>query len=166
MLQKLKQPRRRVASGEHFAIVASNYNACYVDAMLAAATQRLRAAQAKSIEVLRVPGAYEIPVATSVWLKNRPGHWSAVICLGVIIRGQTSHAQLIGEAVTGALMDIQLEYRVPVIHEVLLVENEAQALQRCLDPEHNRGTEAAESALEMAAAIRSLQRPRINHSGP
>jgi 6,7-dimethyl-8-ribityllumazine synthase len=75
----------------------------------------------------------------------------------VILRGQTVHAAHIGEAVNHALMQIQLAHEIPVIHEVLLLENEAQAGARCLNPKHNRGTEAAQTALVMARVLKSLQ---------
>jgi len=66
------------------------------------------------------------------------------------------HAQHIGDAVSHALAHIQVQWGVPVIHEVLLLENHAQAAERCLSRRHNRGAEAAQTALEMAQVLRSL----------
>ena len=79
--------------------------------------------------------------------------WAAIICLGVIIRGETVHARQIGDAVSASLARLQIERGVPVIHEVLLLENEAQARARCLGKTHNRGAEAAQTALEMARVM-------------
>ena len=144
-------------SGGRFAIVASQYNARFVDSMVQAARAELRRAGASQVDEIRVPGAYEIPlIASRLAGKKARKPVSAIICLGVIIRGETAHAAHIGEAVSRALMEIQLRYQVPVIHEVLLLENEAQAHARCLDPKHNRGTEAAQTALAMAEVMARL----------
>jgi len=157
MLKKAKQSKVR-ATGCRFAIVASRYNARYVDSMLRSARAELTAAGAAEVKVVRVPGAYEVPVVTAKLARRRSQPWDAVICLGVILRGETVHAEYIGRAVTGALTRLQLETEVPLIHEVLLLENEAQARKRCLDRDHNRGREAAQTALEMAILMRELER--------
>jgi 6,7-dimethyl-8-ribityllumazine synthase len=176
MLRKIQQPKVR-APGGSFAIVASRYNARYVDTMLRAAKAELWRADVASIEVVRVPGEFEIPVAAKHLARTahplasdasafaaHPGgaspqrrHLSAIICLGVILRGETVHAAHIGEAVSRALMQIQLEHDIPVVHEVLLLENEGQARARCLDPKHNRGTEAAQTAMAMAHVMEKLR---------
>jgi 6,7-dimethyl-8-ribityllumazine synthase len=152
-----KNPHKKVRSrGSSFAIVASRYNARYVDAMLRAAQSELKRAGA-TVRVVRVPGAYEIPVAVAKLARTSSPPLSAIICLGVILRGATTHAQHIGEAVSNALVQIQIEYEMPVIHEVFLLENEQQARERCLDKKHNRGREAAQTALEMARVMNSLR---------
>lgn len=153
MLKAVKKSKAG-KSGGSFAIVASRYNARYVEGMLNAAVRELKRAGAK-VQVVRVPGAYEIPVVAAR-LSNLAGRPSAIICLGVILRGATTHAQHIGEAVSQALMQIQITQGVPVIHEVLLLENKEQAEARCLDPKHNRGVEAAQTALEMARVMAGL----------
>ena len=165
MLKTIKA--RTFRAGEaRFAIIASQYNGRYVDSMLQAAKAELEAAGAKAVQVVRVPGAYEIPVVAARLARASSAHASrithhasrlaAIVCLGVILRGETVHAAHIGEAVSRALMEIQLQYEVPVIHEVLLLENEDQARARCLDPQHNRGREAAQTALAMAEVMAGL----------
>jgi 6,7-dimethyl-8-ribityllumazine synthase len=153
-----------------FAIVASQYNARYVDAMVRAAQTELKRAGATETRVIRVPGAYEIPVVAERLAgggyfngaRRRPQPApAAIICLGVILRGQTVHAAHIGEAVSRALMEIQLRHQLPVIHEVLLLENEQQARERCLSRTHNRGTEAAQTALAMARVMSGLNAASI-----
>ncbi len=152
-----KNPKRavKVRQSGLFAIVASRYNARYVDSMVRAAQRTLRRAGAK-VRVFRVPGAYEIPVIAARLAAEFGDELQAIICLGVILRGETVHAQHIGEAVSQGLMQIQLRYRLPVIHEVLLLENPEQAAARCLSREQNRGEEAARTALEMGSLMRGF----------
>ena len=130
--------------------------------MVRSARAELKRAGVNKVQVVRVPGAYEIPVVaarlaqTFARALRTTHHASAIICLGVILRGETTHAAHIGEAVSLALMQIQLQWGVPVIHEVLLLENEEQARVRCLGKRHNRGAEAAQSALAMAEVMAKL----------
>ena len=143
------------ASDATVAIVASKYNGRYVDAMVKAARRALGQAGAK-IELVRVPGAFEIPTVTAA-IASRAAPPAAIICLGVIFQGQTSHAQHIGWGVTHALADLQVTHRLPVIHGVFVFEKEEHARGRCLSRTHNRGTEAAHTALEMARVMKSLR---------
>jgi len=161
MLRRNQQTETEMGSAS-FAIIASRYNARYVDSMLRAAKAELWRADVSSIQIVRVPGAYEIPVVAARLAKSAArasddaSRLSAIICLGVILRGETVHAAHIGEAVSRAFMEIQIAHEIPIIHEVLLLENEAQARVRCLNSKHNRGTEAAQAALAMARVMKKL----------
>jgi 6,7-dimethyl-8-ribityllumazine synthase len=156
----LKQPEPgagRQAAGP-MAIVASAYNGLYVESMLAAARRELKRAGVRSIRVVHVPGAFEIPVVAARLATLAAPRYSAVLCLGVILRGQTTHAQHIGDAVSATLASTAASTGVPIIHGVYVFENEAQAHARCLDPKHNRGLELARTAVAMESVMASLSR--------
>jgi 6,7-dimethyl-8-ribityllumazine synthase len=139
-----------------FAIVASQYNAVYVNAMVGHAAKELAAIYPNAtVDVYEVPGAFEIPVV--VQEVAAAGGVDAVIALGVIIRGATAHADLIGSTVTDALQQIAIKHRVPVVHEVLLLDDETQARQRCMEETLNRGTEAARTAGRIAEVMNRLR---------
>jgi 6,7-dimethyl-8-ribityllumazine synthase len=164
MLKRVKSAKHRTAGG-NFAIVASKYNSRYVDAMLRAAQSELKRAGAK-VQIVRVPGAFEIPAVAAKLaaggaevgspITHHASRPAAIICLGVIFQGQTSHAQHIGWGVTHALAQIQILHRLPVIHGVFVFEKEEHAKVRCLGRTHNRGREAALTALEMAGVMAGL----------
>ena len=153
MLKRIKTKSLRTSGGSFF-IVASKYNGRYVDAMVKAAQRELKKAGAK-VSVVRVPGAFEVPAVAAKLAAQEP-KLAAILCLGVIFQGQTSHAQHIGWGVTHALAQIQIQHRIPVVHGVFVFEKEEQARVRCLGRTHNRGTEAAHTALEMARVMRGL----------
>jgi 6,7-dimethyl-8-ribityllumazine synthase len=153
MLRKIKSRTGHHVGGT-FAIVASRYNGEYVDAMVHAAKVELENAKAK-IRIVRVPGAFEIPAVAAKLAAS--GRYSAIICLGVIFQGETSHAQHIGWGITHALAQIQVLQKVPVIHGVFVFEKVKHAKVRCLGAKHNRGTEAAQTALEMARVMAAVR---------
>ena len=155
MLKKASKTKASGVAGTQVAIVASRYNARYVNSMLRAAKAELAKAKVAA-EVVRVPGAFEIPAVASALARRLTNPIDAILCLGVILRGETTHAENIGQAVTGALAQLQIEHSLPVIHEVLLLENVQQARERCLDARHNRGIEAARTAIEMTRVMRRV----------
>ncbi len=151
----LKKNRKAKVAGKgfHVGIVAAEYNARYVNGMLKAATAYLEE-QGAEITVVRVPGAFEIPVVAAHFSEDYS--IDAVICLGLILEGVTAHADHIGKAVTDALVLLQLNHKKPVIHEVLVVKELKHAKVRCLSVDHNKGTEAAQTALKMCQVMHRL----------
>jgi 6,7-dimethyl-8-ribityllumazine synthase len=127
------------------AIVASRYNEEFTDGLVGSARKAL--AGAHRVSVHRVPGAFEIPLAVQRVLKKKKP--DAVLAFGLIWQGKTAHADLIAGEVTRALMQLGLEHDTPVLHGVLVVENEAQARARCLGKKLNRGVELANHAVAM-----------------
>jgi len=152
-------PRRpRVEKGKRtFQIVASRFNAPYVQGLVDHATEELHElATGAAISIHRVPGSFEIPVVVRELARKKKA--DAIIACGVIMRGETNHAKNLGRSVTDALQRIAVDYGVPVINVVLSFENESQARERCLENTINRGTEAARAAVEIAAAMSKLRR--------
>ncbi len=150
------RPKGPGSSGQHrFAIVASEYNPEFVQALVNNTCKELYTIEEScGIELFSVPGAFEIPLA--VELVARRHRHNAVIALGLLMQGATPHANFICQNVTTALMDIALKHEIPVIHEVLLVNSEAEAYERCVQKEINRGIEAARAAFFMARVVRDL----------
>lgn len=141
-----------------FAIVAARFNSKYTDNLVATACEHL-APHSRTVEVFRVPGSFEIPVIASELvrrpLSTRP---EAILCFGLIWQGKTSHASLISTAVTEGLMRISVESRVPCLHEILAIDGEALAYERCFG-EGNVAVEASRHAVEMAVLLRKLRAP-------
>jgi 6,7-dimethyl-8-ribityllumazine synthase len=132
-------------SAYRFAVVASEFNRTYTDALL---RSTLAGLAGHGTQVVRVPGAWEIPLQVQRLARRKK--FDAIVALGVIWHGRTEHAREILRAVTDALMRISLENDVPVIHQVLAVKTEAEARVRCLGTKLNRGREAAQAALALA----------------
>lgn len=150
-------PRPRSAVGRRsFAIVASQFNAEFVQGLVDHACDELRTiSSAAAIQLHQVPGAFEIPIVVRELALQKKT--DVILAFGVIIRGETAHAEHLGRAVTDALQRLAIETGVPIIHGVLSVENEEQARQRCLGVEINRGTEAARAAVEIVNVLQELR---------
>jgi 6,7-dimethyl-8-ribityllumazine synthase len=146
-------------------IVASKFNETFTDALVENAVEELKSLAPHSrIKVIRVPGAFEIPgVASTIIERDRP---SCLIALGLIIRGSTAHADHIGRSVTDALQTLSIQKHLPIIHEVLLVEDDKQAYARCIGSQLNRGREAARTATAMMDLYLELERSMPNQSSP
>lgn len=130
-------------------VVAARFNPTLVDGLLHQVYEHLQNAgvKEKNIVLIRVPGSNELPVAAQLLARRRK--MDAVVALGVLIRGDTIHYELIADAVTGALQRVALDAGTPVINGVVVAENQKQAEDRCLG-KINRGAEFARAALEMA----------------
>ncbi|MEO8439425.1 MAG: 6,7-dimethyl-8-ribityllumazine synthase [Spartobacteria bacterium] len=151
-------PRPRVISVKRgFVLVASQFNAKYVQGLVTHCTDELRVLSSGSKVALHlVPGAFEIPVVVQELARQKNA--DAIVALGVILQGETPHAQHLGQSVTHALQEIALEHGVPVINAVLTLNNEEQARKRCSEDEINRGTEAARAAFQMANLLAEIRK--------
>ncbi len=157
MSKSAPKPVEPISFPGRIAIVASRYNSTFTDALVDSASRKLKEVCPKAqVEVFRVPGAYEIPVVVEKLARRSDDPPAVILALGVIIRGSTAHADLIADSITHSLHKIAIDHCIPVIHEVLLVENAGQAEARTLGDELNRGREAAEAAVEMIQVMSKL----------
>jgi 6,7-dimethyl-8-ribityllumazine synthase len=151
------------ASGRRFAIVVSRFNAFITERLLLSAIDGLvrSGADKKNIELVRVPGAFEIPLAARKLAETRK--YDAVICLGCLLRGDTSHYDVIVNEVTRGIGQSAQETGVPHAFGVLTCENLEQAIDRAGLKMGNKGFEAALAAVEMASLEEAI---RNQHSAP
>lgn len=146
------------AAGFRFAIVVSKYNDFVTERLQAGALAALAAAGVSSgdITVVRVPGAFEIPIAAQH--AARSGRYDAVVCLGCLIRGGTPHFEYIASAVSHGLTAAAGATGVPMAFGVLTTNSVEEAVERAGDGLSNKGWEAAAAAIEMAAVVAQLTR--------
>jgi 6,7-dimethyl-8-ribityllumazine synthase len=144
------------ASNLRIAIAASRWNAFITDKLVSGAVKRLREVGANdaNIRVVRVPGAWEIPIAADRLAAS--GEFDAVIGIGCLIRGDTPHFDYIAYEVSRGLGQIGLTYGLPVTFGVITVENLDQAIARSVEGPGNKGAEAAEAAVEMVHILNDL----------
>ena len=148
-----------LAATPRFAIVASEYNPDFVQALVNNTCKELYAIEEHCvIELFGVPGSFEIPVIAEMIAAQR--RHDVIIALGVILQGKTKHADLIASSVSDGLQQVALKHAVPVIHEVLLLSSEDDARERCSGNELNRGIEAARAAFAMLRVREEVQKKK------
>ena len=147
------------ALGKRFAIVVSRFNAFITERLLLSAVDGLvrSGADKKDIELVRVPGAFEIPLAARTLAET--GKYDAIICLGCLLRGDTAHYDVIVNEVTRGIGQSAQETGVPHAFGVLTCENLEQAIDRAGLKMGNKGLEAALAAVEMASLTGGIRRP-------
>jgi 6,7-dimethyl-8-ribityllumazine synthase len=143
--------------GARVAVIASRFNSFIVDHLVTGARQTLRQRGIgdDAIEVVRVPGAFELPLAAKV-IASRGRH-DALIALGCIIRGATAHFELVAGECARGLSEVALEFELPVIFGVLTTDTIEQAIERAGTKGGNKGADAACAALEMISLLRALR---------
>lgn len=143
-------------SAGRFAIVVSQWNQAVTGKLLAGAVATLteQGVPDEAIDVAHVPGAWEIPVVAQ--RLARTGNYAAVLCLGAVVRGETTHDQHINRGVSLALSQIALACDLPVLLGLLTCETMEQALDRAGGRVGNKGSECAEAALDMSRLLANL----------
>ncbi len=141
------------AQGKRFAIVVSRWNELVTKELLEGALETLQRHGEPEIEVVRVPGTWEIPVAVKALLSRAANRPHGIVALGCIMQGKTTHAQLLGGDVGSALMGLQVESGVPISWGILTPETQEQALERAGLKHGNKGREAALAAIEIASVV-------------
>jgi len=147
-----------IAKGLRFGIVVSRFNSFISERLLEGAMDALRRSGAEEgdCSVVRVPGAFEIPLATKKMVKT--GRFDAIICLGCVIRGATPHYAYIASEVTKGIASLSLESEIPIAFGVLTTETIEQAIERAGTKVGNKGFDAAMSAIEMANLLKEIER--------
>jgi len=142
--------------GLKFAIVVSRFNEFITSKLLGGALDALKRHKAleKNITVVWVPGAFEIPIAAKKLAST--GNFDAIICLGAVIRGATTHYDYVCNEVSKGIAQVGLQSGVPTIFGIVTTENIQQAIERAGTKSGNKGFDAAVSAMEMANLLKTL----------
>ena len=144
-----------LAAGLKVGLVVSRFNSFLTEQLLKGAVDAFTrlGGNEKDLTLVRVPGAYELPLAAS---KLAAKKYDAVVCLGAVVQGATAHANLITRATSEAFSQIALQTGVPVLDGVVAAENLEQAVERCGTKQGNKGFSAMQSAIEMANVMKGL----------
>mgnify|MGYP004661599167 FL=1 len=144
------------ADGLRIALVVSRFNSFLTEQLVKGAVDAFvrLGGDESNLTLVRVPGAYEIPLAASKLATK--GGTDAIVALGAVVQGATAHAALINETTARAFSQISLETGVPVLDGVVSAENLEQAVERCGTKQGNKGFSAMQAAIEMVNALRAL----------
>lgn len=139
-----------VAGDEKFCIIVARFNDFIGSKLLAGAVDELRrhGVSTDNIDIVKVPGAFEIPIAAQKFANS--GRYNAIITLGAVIKGSTSHYDYVCAEVSKGVAHVSLQTGIPVIFGVLTTDNIEQAIERAGTKAGNKGSDAAKAAIEMA----------------
>lgn len=143
-----------VAGNEKFCIIISRFNDFIGSKLLSGAIDELKrhGVSDENIDIVKVPGAFEIPLAAMKFAKTKK--YNAIITLGAIIRGATTHYEYVSAELSKGIAQVSLQTEVPVIFGVLTTENIEQAIERAGTKAGNKGADAAKAAIEMANLLK------------
>ena len=146
------------AQGLRFGILVSRFNHFVTEKLLEGALDALKSHRCRDedVTVVRVPGAFELPLAAEKLAGSR--NYDALVCLGAVIRGDTPHFEYVSEAVTHGIVQVIARHQIPIGFGVLTTNDVQQAMDRSGSKDSNKGYEAALTAIEMVNAIRQLSR--------
>ncbi len=145
-----------LAKGMKFGLVASRFNDFICGRLIDGAVDALKRAGAdeKDVQIVKVPGAFEIPLTAKKLAKS--GKFDAVICLGAVIRGATPHFEYISAEVSKGIALVSLETEIPIAYGVITTDTIEQAIERAGSKSGNKGWDAAISAIEMVNLFKEL----------
>lgn len=145
-----------LAEGLKFGIVVSRFNEFITGRLLEGAKDALvrHGADEANISIAWVPGTFEIPIVAQKMAKS--GKYDAVVCLGALIRGATPHFDYLAAEVTKGIAQIGLQSGIPTVYGVITTDSIEQAIERAGTKAGNKGFDAAETAIEMANVLRSI----------
>ncbi len=158
-MQAIKQTEGQLHAAQgQFVLVVGRFNSFVVESLVSGAVDTLRrhGVSAEQIEIVRAPGAWELPLAVQKVLKTRQP--AAVIVLGAVIRGGTPHFEYVAGECNSMLSRLMMEYETPIANGVLTVNSIEQAIERSGTKMGNKGIEAADAALEMVNLLTTLEK--------
>jgi 6,7-dimethyl-8-ribityllumazine synthase len=145
-----------VVRGARIALLVSRFNSFIVESLVSGAVDALKrhGAEERELQIIRVPGAYEMPIAAKRLAASQ--RYDAIIALGAVIRGGTPHFEYVAGECTKGLSHVSLQYDIPIAFGVLTVDSIEQAIERAGSKAGNKGFDAAVAAIEMANLYKAL----------